>query len=92
MLCAHVCRKSGTVQCSKLGSGRCVLIGDAAHCTSPALGTGAASALQDGRILAEVAAELLQTCDPTEASASRTFTAGLYSKTESASFPGAQGV
>ena len=54
------------VQCSKLGSGRCVLIGDAAHNTPPAIGTGAASALQDTAVLADAVDALLAAGSGTE--------------------------
>lgn len=57
------------MQCNKLGSGRCVLIGDAAHNTPATIGTGAASALQDTAILADVADQLLEASKSTETTA-----------------------
>jgi hypothetical protein len=46
------CRKISFVRCSKLGSGRAVLVGDAAHAIAPNIACGAASALEDGVLLA----------------------------------------
>jgi 2-polyprenyl-6-methoxyphenol hydroxylase-like FAD-dependent oxidoreductase len=48
------------VRCSKLGSGRAVLVGDAAHAHSPNIGCGAASGMQDGALLAACVAKHLQ--------------------------------
>ena len=46
-----VCRTPTFVTCSKLASGRAVLLGDAAHCISPNIGMGCQSALQDADVL-----------------------------------------
>ena len=47
----HAFRTSKFVYCSKLGSGRCVLVGDAAHAVSPDIGAGASSAMADATLL-----------------------------------------
>lgn len=46
------------VFCNKLGVGRCVFIGDAAHAVSPQLGVGCTSGLADSALLAPLAAKL----------------------------------
>lgn len=47
----YVCRSPTFVTCSKLASGRAVLLGDAAHAVSANVAVGCASALQDSQIL-----------------------------------------
>jgi hypothetical protein len=54
------CRAVSFVRCSKLGSGRAVMVGDAAHAFSPNLGCGAASGMQDGVLLAACVAKHLE--------------------------------
>ena len=44
--------------CNKLGVGRCVFVGDAAHAVSPQLGVGCTSGLADSALLATLAATL----------------------------------
>ena len=46
-----LCRSPTFVTCSKIASGRAVLLGDAAHCISPNIGMGCQSALQDSDVL-----------------------------------------
>jgi 2-polyprenyl-6-methoxyphenol hydroxylase-like FAD-dependent oxidoreductase len=58
--CTRACRAVSTVRCSKLGSGRAVLVGDAAHAFSPNLGCGAASGMQDGALLGACVAKHLE--------------------------------
>lgn len=48
---AHACRPLKFVNCSKIASGRAVLLGDAAHAMSPNLGMGCNSALADAQVL-----------------------------------------
>ena len=45
------CRTPTFVTCSKIASGRAVLLGDAAHAVSPNIGFGCAAALQDSEVL-----------------------------------------
>ena len=49
----HACRTVTFVTCSKLGSGRAVLLGDAAHALSPNIAAGCNAALQDAAVLAD---------------------------------------
>lgn len=44
--------------CNKLGRGRCVFVGDAAHAVSPQLGVGCTSGLADSTLLATLAKTL----------------------------------
>lgn len=47
---------SSFVECSHLGVGRCVIIGDAAHSVSPNLAYGATAGMADAALLAATAA------------------------------------
>lgn len=47
-----ICRRPRFVTCSKIASGRALLIGDASHAISPNIGMGCNSALQDAHALA----------------------------------------
>lgn len=53
VLLPHACRGLRFVTCSKLASGRALLIGDAAHAMSPNLGMGCNLALQDTLVLSD---------------------------------------
>ena len=48
-----MCRQSVFVTCSKLASGRAILLGDAAHAMSANLGMACNVALQDSQVLSE---------------------------------------
>lgn len=52
---SRACRRSAFVTCSKLGSGRAVLIGDAAHAMPPTIGMGCNLALLDCTALTDAA-------------------------------------
>ena len=55
-----ICRTANFIKCSKLGSGRCVLIGDSAHAHSANIGSGCTTALQDTTALAACVAQSLR--------------------------------
>lgn len=57
MLSIH-CRTPSIIFCNKLGVGRCVFVGDAAHAVSPQLGVGCTSGLADSALLATLAETL----------------------------------
>lgn len=71
MRASHACRQHEFVELSKLGSGRAVLLGAAAHAVAPALSVGCNTALADGAALAAA----VRAVDGDLASAAAQFTA-----------------